>query len=680
MKKLLNFKKFIFLFVVFVTLSITYIVTHYLLNGMVNNVEMTLYDHLARLSADNMLALNEQSKASDDIVILAIDNDSQKLEKDLNIGRWPWPRSVWSDVIDFVSKGAPKCIVFDIRFEGKEGNSSDNIKSDTKFANAIKNHKKNIILAFLLRKQKIFSDNKYIDFIPLRHDLILKIEDSDLYKSKDYKNKILDYITYLDYHPLWDEFIENTKYIGATNQVQSNNDSIIRSHRPLYTLANSKVAAYVPSLPLAAVLAVLPDEEKKPFKLMHDRIILGKRVIQLDNEGKFFINWHGEHSKHNTYKFIPISKVLDKSQRILPDEFKNKIVVIGRTQNGSDIHATSMAMNYVGPEIMATCIDNILNDTDTTNKFRRKFITKAGLISQSLIILLFCLVTGLFIRKASSNFYSFIWLVFIVLAYMLAAVASFAFLRYWISIVYPLIFIISTAMTVYLYKLHISNKQKNEIKELFGRFVSPQVLDKLLLDPSVISKEGDRKVLTVLFSDIRGFTTLSEHLPANELLSQLNEYFNEVYEVVIKHGGTFDKYIGDAVMAFYGDPLPVENHALQAVLTAIDMIKLLEKLNERWKSENRQELNIGIGINTGEMIVGPVGARKMVSYTVMGDSVNTASRLESLNKEYKTNIIISHSTYEQVKDYVETEYLGEVMVKGKQVAINIYKVTGSKLL
>lgn len=669
MEKLLKFKKFVFISLLLMSIFVVLHTTDYLLGGMINNIELSLYDYMARLSGDNKVSFKKYAPASEDIIILGIDNDSEKIDKSygLNLGRWPWPRETWSDVVNYINQGSPKSIVFDIRFEGKEGNAVDNIKSDAQFAKTLKNNP-NIVLGILLSRPSSSDASNDSIVSPLRKKLLLQIDDSELLK-KDNKADLLGNITYHDYHPLFEDFISNTFYIGATNQVLSDNDSIIRSHVPLYRVVTADGTGYIPSLPLSAVLSVLPEIEKKPFKLLNDRIVLGKRVIPIDDKGKIFINWHG---KNGTYKFISVKDVLLK--KVSPEEFRDKIVVIGRVKDGTDVHATSVAMNSVGPEIMATCIDNILNDTDPSKKGSRKFVTKAGFISNVFITLLFCLLTGLYIRKTTSNFYSFIWLVFILLAYVLFTFVSFVYFRYWINITYSVIFITSTAIAVYLYKLHISNKQKSEIKQLFGRFVSPHVFNKLLEDPSVISKEGDKKVLTVLFSDIRGFTTLSESVPANLLIPQLNRYFNEVYEIILKHNGTFDKYIGDAVMAFYGDPIALENHAFQAVKTAIDMNIAIEKLNKQWAEEGLPELSIGVGINTGEMIVGPIGAKEMVNYTVMGDNVNIASRLESLNKEYMSNIIISHATYEQVKDFVNAECLGEVLVKGKHSAVRIYRV------
>ena len=201
------------------------------------------------------------------------------------------------------------------------------------------------------------------------------------------------------------------------------------------------------------------------------------------------------------------------------------------------------------------------------------------------------------------------------------------------------------------------------------------MLKKILEDPSILSKESVKKEMTVLFSDIREFTTLSENIPAQEFLPQLNEYFEAVVDIILGYNGTIDKYMGDAIMVFYGDPLPMEDHAKRAVMTAFDILDALNMLNVKWKSENKPTLNIGIGINTGEMNVCPIGSKKILNYTVMGDNVNLASRLEGLNKNFNTNVIIGESTYEAVKDIVNATYHGENAIKGKNQSVKVYSIS-----
>jgi adenylate cyclase len=214
------------------------------------------------------------------------------------------------------------------------------------------------------------------------------------------------------------------------------------------------------------------------------------------------------------------------------------------------------------------------------------------------------------------------------------------------------------------------------MKRLFGQYVSKDVFDHLVSNPELARLGGSRREMTVLFSDIRGFTTVSESGQPEEIVRTLNEYFTRMVELVFKHSGTLDKFVGDMVMALFGAPLDDADHADHAVEAALDMIVELRTLNERWKAEGRPELDIGIGINTGPMIAGNIGSDVIMSYTVIGDDVNLGSRLESLNKQYGTRIIISESTRQQLKRKYVLRPLGDVVVKGKTRPVAIFELLG----
>jgi adenylate cyclase len=197
-----------------------------------------------------------------------------------------------------------------------------------------------------------------------------------------------------------------------------------------------------------------------------------------------------------------------------------------------------------------------------------------------------------------------------------------------------------------------------------------------MADPSLVRLGGQRRDMTVLFSDIRGFTSASERATPEAVVAQLNEYFSAMVEVLFRYQGTLDKFVGDMVMGLFGAPLPDARHADHAVAAALDMTRTLDQLNERWRREGRPELNIGIGINSGEMIAGNIGSEAIMSYTVIGDAVNLGSRLESLNKEYGTRIIISDRTRSLLTVPVETRAIGDVVVKGRTQAVPIFEVVG----
>lgn len=215
---------------------------------------------------------------------------------------------------------------------------------------------------------------------------------------------------------------------------------------------------------------------------------------------------------------------------------------------------------------------------------------------------------------------------------------------------------------------------KRAMREAFRNYFSPQVLDSILRDHTKIKLGGEPKEMTILFADIRSFTTLTETLSAKELTDLLGEYFTEMTEEIRKTDGVVDKFIGDAIMAFWGAPVDQSDQADRALQSAIGMIKVLKTLNEKWATRGYPKIDIGIGINTGVVTVGNMGSVQRFDYTVIGDDVNVASRLESLNKEFLSNIILSGATHNRLLNQVPLEPLGEIIVKGKTLPVKIYKV------
>jgi adenylate cyclase len=244
------------------------------------------------------------------------------------------------------------------------------------------------------------------------------------------------------------------------------------------------------------------------------------------------------------------------------------------------------------------------------------------------------------------------------------------------NLIYPVL----TMMTIYLgitvYRYVTEEREKKKVRGAFQYYLTASVVNEILKDPTKLKLGGDKKVLTVMFSDIRGFTSISEKLGPEELVHLLNEYLTAMTDMVFKYDGLLDKYIGDAIMAVFGAPLDQPDHALRACRTGIGMMSELRRLRERWAAEGRPDINIGIGINTGDMVVGNMGSQMRFDYTVMGDSVNLASRLEGTNKEYGTNIIISEFTYESVKGDLFCRELDAVRVKGKELPVRIFELLG----
>ena len=221
-------------------------------------------------------------------------------------------------------------------------------------------------------------------------------------------------------------------------------------------------------------------------------------------------------------------------------------------------------------------------------------------------------------------------------------------------------------------------RERQFIKDTFSRYVTTQVAEELLSDPGRVALGGARQEVTVLFSDIRGFTAMSERLSPEDVVTQLNEYLSAMIDVIFKYEGTLDKFVGDAIMAVFGAPIPHDDDPLRAVQTALEMQQRLLELNRKWEREGRSPLTVGMGINTGDAIAGNIGDMRRMEYTVIGFAVNLASRLESLTAKYGLCIVISEATYEYVKDHVTVRKLDPVDIKGSTVPVRVFEVTGWK--
>jgi len=307
----------------------------------------------------------------------------------------------------------------------------------------------------------------------------------------------------------------------------------------------------------------------------------------------------------------------------------------------------------------------------------QKFIKEAGTINVLAAIFLFSLINALsfsFLRRILTAALVGVCSIFIYLAVAIVLFDKGLVL----NLIYPCLAFIFSLVAILLYRYFSESREKSYLRQSFQYYLSPEVVEEIVAHPDKLKLGGAKKEMTVLFSDIRGFTTLSEQVAPEKLVALLNEYFTAMTEVILQSGGVLDKFIGDAIMAFWGAPQEEPEHARRACQAALAMIERLETLKKNWARRGLPQINIGVGVNSGQMIVGNMGSEKRFDYTVIGDNVNLASRLEGLNKQYGTSIIISQFTYEIVRDYFAAEFLDEVKVKGKDVAVKIYKLIGKK--
>ena len=238
----------------------------------------------------------------------------------------------------------------------------------------------------------------------------------------------------------------------------------------------------------------------------------------------------------------------------------------------------------------------------------------------------------------------------------------------------PVVMFVLITIFAYTDKFILENKNKEKVKFAMGKYMSQDVMKRVIQDIDNLGLGGKRSVVTVLFSDIRGFTTMSEKMSPQEVSEILNEYFTEMEPIITKYNGIINKFIGDAVMAVFGEPIQDKNHAQNAVKCAYEMLQKVKELQQKWVKENKPKIEIGIGISTGEVFVGNIGSINRMEYTVIGDTVNLASRLEGYNKIYKTKLLISPFTYEEVKGFVDVIKISDVQIRGKANKMDIYEI------
>lgn len=267
--------------------------------------------------------------------------------------------------------------------------------------------------------------------------------------------------------------------------------------------------------------------------------------------------------------------------------------------------------------------------------------------------------------------------VFFVVIFITSVFAGFYFLKIkTIDVVIPAVLFVVILLTAcaYFYRFLIEDNKKTKIQTAIEKYLPHNVMQNVVENTDNLSLGGQKKDITVLFADIRNFTTISESMDASSTTKILNEYFSALVPIIEEHRGTLNKFVGDAVLAIFGETNQEGNHALDAVKCADKMLQKVKFLQEKWMDEGKPKIEIGIGISTGETFVGNIGSQNRFEYTVIGDTVNTANRIEGYNKVYKTNFLISESTYERVKDKVDAITIKNVLIKGKSNKINIYEV------
>jgi adenylate cyclase len=432
---------------------------------------------------------------------------------------------------------------------------------------------------------------------------------------------------------------------------------------------------YFPSLAMEIVREYenIPDQDIAAYIASDglERIQFGRHTLGQARNGTALINYTGP---YGTYQHFSMWDVL--SGATPPGAFKDKIVLVGATALAlGDLRNTPFEGGgeaYMGVEVHANIIDNLLHSDEKG----RSFLTRG--FREEITDLGFILVFGLgfgYLFSSVKPLWSTVTLLLALAGFGWFVYFSFAREGRWLSFVIPAGTLAANYAAITSFRMIFEEGEKRKIRKSFAQYLSPGVIGLIEKDPQkYIHPGGETRDLTVMFSDIRGFTTISEGLSADELVRLLNEYLGAMTDILFANLGTLDKYIGDAIMAFWGSPYPQTDHALCACKCALQMSRALVKLNEKWKQEDRPPLAIGIGLNTGPVNVGNMGSEKRLAWTVMGDNVNLASRLEGITKEYQIQIVISESTYHEVAGKFVCRELDKIKVKGKTHPVTIYEL------
>ena len=612
--------------------------------GFIRNIELQTYDLRVAATA-------RPAAPSEHVVLITIDDESIRRMEPL-LGRWPWPRLVHASVIDYLAAAGAKVIGYDIGFFERDirkfmvgdsewtGEESDAalVDSTKKAGNVV--HIAEASSAELIDPSRAIPANVSAPALNRRPPEIGCAESRPTLT------------------PPFPALAEASRAIGHSFFALDSNGALRRTS-PIVQVEQRTV----PSFALATTMTAGGAPT----------IAVG---VDRGDGCSMLIPWRGPAESADgqpTFSSYSFYDVFYSQQQIIegqqpgidPALFKNRIVIIGATAEGlKDVFTTPFPSGQIsGPEVHANVVDAFLSN---------RIVAHAPAWVTVLTVLLAVAVVGV------AGAYLNAWLTGVaalVFAALFAWQAVDLFARgTWIDVTITMLALTLAYVGDLSWKYFVEGREKRQVKKLFSRYVSKDVYDQLVANPALASLGGARRHMTVLFSDIRGFTTMSEQGTPEEVVKQLNELFTRMVAVVFAHRGTVDKFVGDMIMALYGAPLDDEDHAEHAVQTAIAMIATLAEMNEQWARDGKPQLGIGIGINTGDMIAGNVGSESIMSYTVIGDAVNLGARLESLNKDYGTRIIISQATRDRLKGRYDVHPLGDVIVKGKSLPVAIYEV------
>jgi adenylate cyclase len=599
---------------------------------------ITLFLHLYKVEPFESFSLRyndinfdlQDKNPSKDVIFVAVDEPSVN-----EFGRWPWNR-------DIIAKGIDGLVDADVVLMDMIFSEPTSQMQDLALAESISNLNSSVCGFFLRNSSTQIITDEELE--------ILSDSSLDLLQSQisEFSNPQFVHAPFAEMNIV--PILEACSLSGSFSTL-SESDHLLRS----YPIAVYFENILYPSLAMQG-LRLKFNKDIKRVDASH--VEIAQRLIGLNDKGFIRLNFY-ERDQYEIVSFLDVA-----TKKIKPEYFKGKIVILGITDVGAgDVVSTPMG-SMPGPLLHYTFISNLLENHLIKEPTK---ITPALIVFMVLLPFILVLLFKKILHRIIIN----------IVIYLVV----YAYIRYlfvtdmiYIDLFYPLVSLVLSLVAVEAIAFNIQEKSGKFMRGAFSSYLSGDLLDKLIKNPKALALGGEKKELSILFSDIRGFTTISESMSPEELIKLLNRYFTPMTNAVLENGGMLDKYIGDAVMAFFNAPVDIKDHADASCITALEMIERLDALNEELALEGIKPIRIGIGINTADVVVGNMGSDTRFNYTVIGDGVNLASRVEGLTKNYGIDILITEFTVAKISDKFIYREIEPVKVKGKDEAVLLYQL------
>jgi adenylate cyclase len=607
-----------------------------------------IFQSMERRSLDMLMRFRGERANAENVVLIKIDDYT-----DNKLG-WPIPRDQYGAVMTLLSNSGAKAVALDVILTAKQDiDSTENT----------------LLVQYLSQAQNTYQViGPYIPSKTKREQVSRRDVDSSAhyvigkFGIPAPQQHHFPRAPYIDDRP-FPELAKVSTGIGHALLIPES-DGVIRS-MPLYIEYAGRL---YPSIGFALALKALNIEPKQVrFEDTDDGTIVyaGPLVIHTGLWGEVLINYVGKNELFPSVSFYDVLSAAKERNEKFFEQFNRKVCIIGPTiRSIGDYYATPFEESSAGFMTHANVYDMIVTNS---------FITRAPAWIQFLILLVITLIIG-FITQTRHMKIGILVLVVVTFLFLTSAVIAFNAAYLWLNIAAPLSALLICFVTTVAYKAATEGRQRKLITSMFGTYVDSNVVQILINNPSLAKLGGEKHEITILFTDIKGFSSISEKVSEDVLVKLLNIYFTDMTNVVLANGGAVDKFIGDSIMAFWGAPLPDADSAYHACVTAVQMQSQLDKLQTRLLKIGGIGIQQRIGVNTGLCIVGNMGSEQKKNYTVTGDPVNLASRLEGVNKQYGTGILISEFTYKKAGKRLVTRVVDRVQVVGKSEPVQIYEL------